>query len=66
MAIDEWVLRSARTQNRVWQQEGLPLLQVSVNWSTCQLKQENLIETIERILLETNFTIGISQRVRLS
>lgn len=51
--IGEWVLRSACTQNQLWQQEGLPPFRVSVNLSAYQFKQDNLLETIDQILLET-------------
>jgi EAL domain-containing protein (putative c-di-GMP-specific phosphodiesterase class I) len=51
--IGEWVLRTACTQNRNWQQTGLPQVPVAVNLSARQFQQENLIESIARILAET-------------
>lgn len=51
--IGEWVLRSACMQNRNWQRAGLPPLRVSVNLSALQFKQENLLDTIDRVLEET-------------
>ena len=54
VAIGEWVLRTACTQNRFWQKEGLPPLRVSVNLSARQFKQENLIATIDAVLEETS------------
>lgn len=51
--IGEWVLKTACTQNRAWQMEGLPCVPVSVNVSGRQLKQDNLAQTIRRIMRET-------------
>jgi diguanylate cyclase (GGDEF)-like protein/PAS domain S-box-containing protein len=50
--IGEWVLRSACEQIRAWRDEGFPL-RVSVNLSARQFRQENLAQTIYRILSET-------------
>ncbi len=51
--IGEWVLAEALRQNRAWQQEGRPLLPISVNLSPRQFRQKNLIETVRRVLLDT-------------
>ncbi|WP_036485258.1 bifunctional diguanylate cyclase/phosphodiesterase [Myxosarcina sp. GI1] len=51
--IGEWVLLNACKQNKQWQQEGLPPLRVSVNLSPYQLRQNNLVEIVERVLIET-------------
>jgi diguanylate cyclase (GGDEF)-like protein len=53
LPLGEWVLRTACAQNRAWQQGGLPALRVSVNLSALQLRQPDLIERIEQILVET-------------
>lgn len=53
--IGEWVLRAACTQCMLWNKEGLPLLSVAVNLSGRQLKHQNLLETIRKILEETGF-----------
>lgn len=50
--IGEWVLYTACQQNKKWQQQGF-LTTVSVNLSPRQFTQSNLVETVERILLET-------------
>jgi diguanylate cyclase (GGDEF)-like protein/PAS domain S-box-containing protein len=50
--IGEWVLRTACEQIRAWRDEGLHL-RVSVNLSARQFRQENLAQTIYRILSET-------------
>ncbi|MCK9379944.1 MAG: EAL domain-containing protein [Sulfuritalea sp.] len=51
--IGEWVLAEALRQNRDWQQEGRPLLPVSVNLSPRQFRQKDLVETLRRILVDT-------------
>ncbi|MEO1672524.1 MAG: diguanylate cyclase, partial [Cyanobacteria bacterium J06631_2] len=52
--IGEWVLQTACLQNKQWQRSGIPPLKISVNLSTCQFKQANLIEMIDRILSDTD------------
>lgn len=51
--IGEWVLRTACEQNMVWQKSGLPPMCVAVNLSVRQFQQQNLVETIEKVLEET-------------
>ncbi|MCF8197642.1 MAG: EAL domain-containing protein [Sulfuritalea sp.] len=51
--IGEWVLGEALQQNRIWQQEGRPLLPVSVNLSPRQFHQSDLVDTLRRILADT-------------
>lgn len=51
--IGEWVLRTACQQAKLWQQQGLPPVLMSVNLSRQQLKQKNFLETIENVLQET-------------
>ncbi|AMV71224.1 EAL domain-containing protein [Desulfuromonas carbonis] len=51
--IGEWVLRTACTQNRRWQEQGLPPVRVAVNLSGYQLQQKNLPQVVARILDET-------------
>jgi diguanylate cyclase (GGDEF)-like protein len=51
--IGEWVLRTACTQNRIWQLAGLPPLRIAVNLSARQFQQQNLVKTIAQILKET-------------
>jgi EAL domain-containing protein (putative c-di-GMP-specific phosphodiesterase class I) len=51
--IGEWVLRTACSQARKWQNEGLPLVTVAVNVSGVQFRQEGFCELIRRVLHET-------------
>ncbi len=51
--IGEWVLHTACAQNKAWQDAGLPSIHVSVNLSSRQFQQIDLIEIIDRALRET-------------
>jgi EAL domain-containing protein (putative c-di-GMP-specific phosphodiesterase class I) len=51
--IGEWVLRTACSQARKWQDEGLPAVKVAVNVSAVQFRQERFCELIRRVLHET-------------
>jgi diguanylate cyclase (GGDEF)-like protein/PAS domain S-box-containing protein len=53
--IGEWVLRTACSQARKWQQEGLPALTIAVNVSAVQFRQEDFSRLIKRVLDETGF-----------
>jgi diguanylate cyclase (GGDEF)-like protein/PAS domain S-box-containing protein len=51
--IGEWVLRTACSQARKWQLEGLAAASVAVNVSAVQFRQEGFCELIWRVLKET-------------
>jgi diguanylate cyclase (GGDEF)-like protein/PAS domain S-box-containing protein len=51
--IGEWVLRTACTQARKWQDEGLPAVPVAVNVSAVQFRHRGFLELIRRVLHET-------------
>jgi diguanylate cyclase (GGDEF)-like protein/PAS domain S-box-containing protein len=51
--IGEWVLRTACSQARKWQDEGLPTLPVAVNVSAVQFRQEGFRELIRHVLHDT-------------
>jgi diguanylate cyclase (GGDEF)-like protein/PAS domain S-box-containing protein len=51
--IGEWVLSTACSQARKWQDEGLPAVSVAVNVSAVQFRQEDFCELIRRVLHET-------------
>jgi diguanylate cyclase (GGDEF)-like protein/PAS domain S-box-containing protein len=53
MPIGEWALRTACTQARKWQEEGLLAVPVAVNVSAVQFRQDGFCELIGRILCET-------------
>lgn len=51
--IGKWVLRTACSQLKQWQEAGLPPITVSVNISARQFRQEGLVKAITDILQET-------------
>lgn len=53
LPIGEWVLRTACTQSKAWQDAGVPSLIMAVNLSVRQLYQPDFVESVERILHET-------------
>jgi len=53
MAIGEWVLRTACSQSRRWQEDGLSAVSIAVNVSAVQFRQEGFCELIRRVLDET-------------
>jgi diguanylate cyclase (GGDEF)-like protein/PAS domain S-box-containing protein len=53
LPIGEWVLRTACSQARKWQDEGLPAVTVAVNVSAVQFRQADFCGLIRRVLHET-------------
>lgn len=53
--IGEWVLRQACTLNKLWQKKTDSELIVSVNISTIQLKQQDFVQLVKNVLLETDY-----------
>ncbi len=51
--LGEWVLRTACMQTKVWHDQGFTTLKVSVNLSSRQLRQKNIVGVISGILQET-------------
>ncbi len=51
--IDEWVLRTACRQSRVWQHSGLVPLRVSINVSNSLFHGNTLLKAVEEVLRET-------------
>lgn len=51
--IDEWVLHTACTQLKEWQQEGISSLRLAVNLSAWQFKDQHLVETVIKVLEDT-------------
>ncbi len=50
LAIGEWVLRTATTQAKAWQDQGLPPLIVAINLSAVQFRQPELPDLVGTIL----------------
>jgi len=51
--MGKWVLQTACTQNKAWQDAGLPPIVVSVNVSARQFRQESLVQTVAEVLQAT-------------
>jgi diguanylate cyclase (GGDEF)-like protein/PAS domain S-box-containing protein len=51
--IGEWVLRTACSQAKKWQDDGLPSVSVAVNVSAVQFRQEGFCELLRNVLQET-------------
>lgn len=54
IALGDWVMRIACSQNMEWQNKGLAPMRLSVNFSARQFQQPSFISTVENILKETN------------
>ncbi len=52
-AVGKWVLRTACAQNKMWQEQGFAPVTVSVNISAVQFRSPQLIDTVARVLDET-------------
>ncbi len=52
--LGEWVLRTACAQNRLYQLAGYPDLRIAVNLSPRQFLQQDLVDTVMRVLQETD------------
>ncbi|HEY3328136.1 MAG TPA: EAL domain-containing protein [Novimethylophilus sp.] len=53
LEVGEWVLRTACTQSRVWQETAGAPVMMSVNLASRQLMQENFADMVAAILQET-------------
>lgn len=53
VSIGEWVLRTACTQIKSWQRDGLPFMPVAVNLSPRQFLQKDIVTIVQRTLEET-------------
>lgn len=53
ISVGEWVLSTACAQNKAWQEAGFPPLCMAVNLSALQFQQNNLVETVSRIVEDT-------------
>jgi len=52
VSIGAWVLHTACTQNKKWQDSGYPPFKICVNISTIQLQHPNFVQTVRTILEE--------------
>lgn len=59
LPIGQWVLRNVAACQKRWLEQGLPPTVVSVNLSPVQLRQHNIDEAIESIMLEFGLPPGL-------
>lgn len=53
LPIGDWVLRTACAQMREWHDRGLDLPRLSINLSPRQFQQQDLVDSVRRVLEET-------------
>jgi diguanylate cyclase (GGDEF)-like protein len=58
VAIGEWVIRTACAQSMAWQALGIPPLLMSVNLSSRQLREKNLVGIVAAALMESRLQPG--------
>ena len=65
--IGAWVTHTACLQNKAWQLMGLGYLPMSVNLSTRQFFQHNLVQSVAQVLEETGveLAVGYPQRFEI-
>ena len=54
LPVGDWVLKTACEQLRQWRRRGLPLERLSVNLPARQLQRKDLVENMDRVLLESD------------
>jgi len=53
LPIGRYVLRAACAQNKAWQDEGIPPIEVAVNVSAGHIAQQTLARTVKQVLKQT-------------
>jgi diguanylate cyclase (GGDEF)-like protein/PAS domain S-box-containing protein len=56
--IGEWVLKEACLQGKRWIESGVPFFTLAVNISPHQFQRGNIVDSVSKILLETEFPAG--------
>ena len=56
--IDQWAIRAACRQNRIWQQAGLPPIRVSVNIAAANFDTDDLVDTVVDALQDSGLAAG--------
>jgi diguanylate cyclase (GGDEF)-like protein len=54
--LGKWVLRKACLESKSWQDAGLPPIDVAVNLSAVQFKQDDLLDMVKSVLEETKLS----------
>jgi diguanylate cyclase (GGDEF)-like protein len=52
--IGAWVIREACRQVNAWQRAGLPAMRIAVNVSAAQFRQDDVVDTVRRALIESD------------
>ncbi|KOS64867.1 EAL domain-containing protein [Lysinibacillus agricola] len=52
--LGKWILETACSQAKTWEEQGLPPMKVAVNLSLGQLFQQDLVQMVQEILQRTN------------
>ncbi len=70
LPIGEWVLREACRQSVIWEKQGLTKIRIAVNISSLQFQQSNFVESVAKILAETeakanNIELEITESVAI-
>lgn len=55
LSIGAWVLRTACSQNKAWQDAGYPRIRIAVNLSIRQFQNHNIVSEVQSILSDTAF-----------
>ncbi|MDQ0229437.1 bifunctional diguanylate cyclase/phosphodiesterase [Metabacillus malikii] len=54
--IGEWMLQHVCHQIKAWQDKGYPSVTVSLNISASQFNKTNFVETVKKVIVETDIT----------
>lgn len=57
MELGDWVLNQACKQNKLWQMQGLPKIRMSVNLTSKQFAQTNLVSLVKHALYSNNLNV---------
>ncbi len=57
LTIGEWVLHTACTQNKFWQEEGLSPISIAINLSSQQFKLGDIVNSISKTLKKTKLDV---------
>ncbi|MEE9411683.1 MAG: EAL domain-containing protein, partial [Methylococcales bacterium] len=57
MELGDWVLNQACKQNKLWQMQGLPNICMSVNLTSKQFAQTNLVTLVKHALYSNNLNV---------
>lgn len=59
LLLTEWILKEAILENLEWQKQGLGKIPISINLSERQFYDDNLLDLIQNIVVNTNFSLDL-------